>query len=815
MKYKIFTPTDYANAVFNDRIVGPPIASTLNQVGDPDLNMVDNINDSHKYCMKVVMDKMKLYQYNPMLLTDKTPLTKFRKIEQNFMKGHKSYASQRSNFIYCKDCFNMKVDNIEDVSCCVIATTTYKEVADVVDGVKSNVRASVEVKALIPHSSQCTLDHQSRRNYKMDAENEGRGWDVFSFPVDEIFRDTYTNICNALENVAQDGVHYGMLYLYINRIPLLAIYVSVYIIYLTNLKHFFTICMCIIITGTKISNITKRNLPPYNFDNRYYIKTANDDDTLSESDLANQASFFSLDSNFKRMDQDAICRTTLFVSIYMNSPTEFCDISDIEASTAPTLLRIGSLRSNAPVHQPHLTAESIAVIFGGHQGSAPGPPIDQICHKDQSSVTKHGMDYHVSRNPDLQGKTKPLSVIIPLVDHRKIYTQHGLVKNYHHIRFGEGFIMSADTSHGGQTTAEFNGWHASLHVNYTSSYHPVDLRIFEIDHLSVALTSPVFMSRMDVPSQTNALRSIANILQEAYRNALDSAATITIAKSLDDTIERMQSLKLEDKSSPPAEVTDSKPPAEKKQKVECFVLDADDENCVDEHTIAREHFPDLTQCTTLHNNVDAGKLMVQKKVGPFRKVPGDGSCGFWTALIDLQSQGKVPANTTLKEFRKMIHDYAMENIDLFVGTSSDGHDSVFKFDNGHVGYTFNNPCNTRDPVKSRKNTFRNEIIAGIYSDRVDYTRYVRKKHWMTAHYVLPIVVHKWKLPTKVLYYTMKLSDTMNNNGIIFFTDIYKYDEQTNNVFLTRKKDTIEKVVGVDYCTMWLKEEDHFDLVHNE
>ena len=58
----------------------------------------------------------------------------------------------------------------------------------------------------------------------MDAENEGRGWDVFSFPVDEIFRDTYTNICNALENVAQDGVHYGMLYLYINPIPLLAIY---------------------------------------------------------------------------------------------------------------------------------------------------------------------------------------------------------------------------------------------------------------------------------------------------------------------------------------------------------------------------------------------------------------------------------------------------------------------------------------------------------------------------------------------------------------------------------------------------------------
>ena len=93
--------------------------------------------------------------------------------------------------------------------------------------------------------------------------------------------------------------------------------------------------------------------------------------------------------------------------------------------------------------------------------------------------------------------------------------------------------MSADTSHGGQTTAEFNGWHASLHVNYTSSYHPVDLRIFEIDHLSVALTSPVFMSRMDVPSQTNALRSIANILQEAYRNALDSAATITMTIAYD------------------------------------------------------------------------------------------------------------------------------------------------------------------------------------------------------------------------------------------------------------------------------------------
>lgn len=215
MKFNIPSPSDYAKAVFDKPIVGPPISPTIT-IGNPDEDMDDiKIGDSHKYCLNQVMDKLKLYHFHPTLLTNKTPLTKLRSNNNNFMEGHKSYSSTRPNYIYCKDCFNMKVDNIEEVTCCVIATTTYKEMSDVVDGVKTNVRASVEVTALFPHCSQCTLEHQSMRNYKMDTENEGRGWDVFLFPVEEILRDTYANICNVLKNTGEDNPQPGML-MYIN-----------------------------------------------------------------------------------------------------------------------------------------------------------------------------------------------------------------------------------------------------------------------------------------------------------------------------------------------------------------------------------------------------------------------------------------------------------------------------------------------------------------------------------------------------------------------------------------------------------------------
>lgn len=192
MKFDIASAGDFAKAVAPDKILGPLI------VGDV------TAGDSHRCCLEYIIKKLESYDFHPTLFTNKDPITEIRGTSKGFGVGHSSFQSKRSTYIYCGKCFN-NVPQADNFSCCVIASTSCEKLTDVEKG----ERFSVELLAVYPHSSQCTMKNAYRRNFKMDRENGGRGWDTFEFPIDEICRGTYNNICEKLDNVGEDGDHYG------------------------------------------------------------------------------------------------------------------------------------------------------------------------------------------------------------------------------------------------------------------------------------------------------------------------------------------------------------------------------------------------------------------------------------------------------------------------------------------------------------------------------------------------------------------------------------------------------------------------------
>ena len=388
-----------------------------------------------------------------------------------------------------------------------------------------------------------------------------------------------------------------------------------------------------------------------------------------------------------------------------------------------SLLCIGESVIKAPEHEVHLNAESSSFIIGGHQGSVTvnQQPSDQIPHKDIPGVVIEDAEYSSSSNPHLRGKVKPFTIHIPLDDCRTIYVYDGGEKKIVTTYYREGLILAGDVTHGGVTLPQFTGWHPGFHLYFTSIFHEANLHDFEIDTQAVVESFPHLLPRLTDDAQKSALSEVNDVQHAAYKAALyseDTSDSSVVEQSLRDHIERL-SLLLPDEGTP------------KKAKKSDEVID------VDINSPQRVYAANPTQFLTLHNTFPEGVSMIETRFGPIIKMSACGSCGYWAAIEFLISENKVQRGITIKEFRKQIHDYGIENVSRFAGRKMDGSDACFKSSNGDHGF-FNSFRVSRNAVTTRTRAFLNSTMLNIYRPNKTY-RSCTIEHYMDGGNVLPII----------------------------------------------------------------------------
>lgn len=196
--------------------IKPPSTSSLasavfpHPVGGPEIDGEEvNVSVSHKDSLQAIIDVMKFYGFDPVLFTNKGPLQKIRKQQDEdettkFAEGHDIFQKERVVYIYCKRCFN-NVSDRDTFSCTVIATVQYDKKES-----KEKNRAMCSVLAIYPHSCQCTTNYTQRSNYKMDLENGGCGYGKYEFPHEEICRDVFDVFVDKFSSIGEEGEHGGM-----------------------------------------------------------------------------------------------------------------------------------------------------------------------------------------------------------------------------------------------------------------------------------------------------------------------------------------------------------------------------------------------------------------------------------------------------------------------------------------------------------------------------------------------------------------------------------------------------------------------------
>ena len=202
-----FTPQHLAAAVFPDPISG--VAWGGNK---------DDKKISHEAAIKQITTQLAHYGYYAGTFTGSF-LTEERKNNKQFAKGVTAYQTGNTCSLYCNRC--MKKEKGSDFHCHTVARVFYDKKES-----ETNGCAVLKVTAIYPHSSQCDVDIEYRRNHKVDERHGGSGFEAYKFPHAEILRNTFDHIIQTLENISSDGDHKGMFnYMY------LYIYVYMYCIY--------------------------------------------------------------------------------------------------------------------------------------------------------------------------------------------------------------------------------------------------------------------------------------------------------------------------------------------------------------------------------------------------------------------------------------------------------------------------------------------------------------------------------------------------------------------------------------------------------
>lgn len=297
--------------------------------------------------------------------------------------------------------------------------------------------------------------------------------------------------------------------------------------------------------GTKIINDTGiKNLVEYPYDERFYIPLWNP--------TKSQVKKYCLDTKkFKRTHDFAMKRIVLWFANLMNVPSEVCSLPRTDEFTGKTsvsgdspALTIGNGKYSTEKNDPHLFCSDPSIVFGGFRGKChKGDLVDQISHIDIGGVTKRGVEYSVSNNPDLKNRFKACSIIIPLEGHRNIYHLDGSQKSVVRVSAGEAEIFTGDSTHGGVTTEPENPmeWNPSIHLCLSSTHHPRDLSVFEIDSVAIGAECPKLLHRCKSDAKLQAVEPLAAKCIDGFRAALiggeddkDGAITNALGELIND-----------------------------------------------------------------------------------------------------------------------------------------------------------------------------------------------------------------------------------------------------------------------------------------
>lgn len=201
-----FTPQQFAKAVFPSPILGREISSDTG---------VD-LKASHQDCIDTILPELEKYNYSPFIYRTTNILQQLKKDIAGFAPGHGRNPSGRTNLVYCYNCHVNKPDQNE-WSASIIAVMRWDDeearkhdTAGEGDGKKKQIkRAHFTVTHIFPHSAQCMVPYQFRRNFNMDLQNHGCGYDKFQFPT-EIVDAVCQPIVDKLQLTGMKDDHKGL-----------------------------------------------------------------------------------------------------------------------------------------------------------------------------------------------------------------------------------------------------------------------------------------------------------------------------------------------------------------------------------------------------------------------------------------------------------------------------------------------------------------------------------------------------------------------------------------------------------------------------
>eukprot|EP00984_Skeletonema_dohrnii_P022428 scaffold11566_cov97-Skeletonema_dohrnii-CCMP3373.AAC.2 len=222
---------------------------------------------------------------------------------------------------------------------------------------------------------------------------------------------------------------------------------------------------------------------------------------------------------FQREFQMVMRRLTLFLANHFNIADECTFL--LTHSTDNIISPPGDGRLHPAVgrlEQQHMKLKKCALLIGGWSRSNL-PPVHQVPHTDYG-VSEDGFEVH--NNPRLTSCCKPMSIIIPLVDPRRIvmYQEYNgqITQKVLQTDVGEVMIVDAGCVHGGYTYLDTTPrWKALPHV------YPV-LHVYFFSDRHICDTKELTISSYHVMNHQNLAGYIPNVTQENRSSEAKDAA---------------------------------------------------------------------------------------------------------------------------------------------------------------------------------------------------------------------------------------------------------------------------------------------------
>ena len=128
--------------------------------------------------------------------------------------------------------------------------------------------------------------------------------------------------------------------------------------------------------------------------------------------------------------------------------------------------------------EPHLFLSDVSALWGGHQKGNHATPVDQVFHVDIPEVMRRNLEtsdlerYTVTSNPELHGRMRPGSCMVPLMDFRDLCTVREAQKIVDRVSTEQMLFFSGDYCHGGKTYPRTDtSHHLCLHFYLASAFH--------------------------------------------------------------------------------------------------------------------------------------------------------------------------------------------------------------------------------------------------------------------------------------------------------------------------------------------------------